>query len=46
MDNENQTPESGSRRRGGKFFSALCSILGTLILLLIIAVCIPVTVRS
>ena len=44
MDNENQTPESGSRRRGGKFFSALCSILGTLILLLIIAVCIPVTV--
>ena len=26
MDNENQTPESGSRRRGGKFFSALCSI--------------------
>lgn len=44
MDNENQTPESGSRRRGGKFLSALCSILGTLILLLIIAVCIPVTV--
>lgn len=43
---KNKTDSSAERRgrQGGKVLPALCSIFGTLILLLVIVVCVPVTV--
>lgn len=44
MSKNNDTSAYRSGRKGGKFFPALCSVLGTLILVSVIAVCIPITV--
>lgn len=44
MKRNNDTSENRSEHRGGKFLPALCSVLGTLILISVILVCIPVTV--
>ncbi|MBR1455739.1 MAG: class B sortase [Oscillospiraceae bacterium] len=43
MDNNKLPTAQHSGKKGGKFFPALCNILGTLILLLVIAVCLPLT---
>ena len=44
MRRSNDISESHSEHGGGKFLPALCSVLGTLILVSVILVCIPVTV--
>lgn len=44
MMRNNNTSENRSEHRGGKFLPALCSVLGTLILISVILICIPVTV--
>lgn len=44
MKRNNDSSENRSEQRGGKFLPALCSVLGTLILVSVIVVCIPVTV--
>lgn len=44
MKRNNNTFEDRSEHRGGKFLPALCSVFGTLILISVILVCIPVTV--
>ena len=44
MKNENASSAEGRKRQGGKFLPTLCSVIGTLILLLVIVVCVPVTV--
>lgn len=44
MKKNNDSSENRSEQRGGKFLPALCSVLGTLILVSVILVCIPVTV--
>ena len=44
MKNENASSAEGRKRQGGKLLPTLCSVIGTLILLLVIVVCVPVTV--
>ncbi|GFI51378.1 MAG: signal peptidase I [Lachnospiraceae bacterium] len=45
MKNREKTQPSGQRRtKGGKFVPALCNLIGTLILISVIATCLPVTV--
>lgn len=44
MRRNNDIPGERSEQRGGKFLPAFCSVLGTLILVSVILVCIPVTV--
>lgn len=43
MKRNNDAFENRSEHRGGKFLPALCSVLGTLILISVILICIPVT---
>ena len=44
MMNESETSAHPSAGKGGKLFPALCSVFGTLILLSVIAVFLPLTV--
>lgn len=44
MQYNKETSETGSGRQGGRILPALCTVFGTLILILVIAVCVPVTV--
>lgn len=44
MSKNNNTSAYRSGHKGGKVFPALCSVSGTLILISVIAVCIPITV--
>ncbi len=44
MSKNNDTSEYRSGHKGGKLLPALCSVSGTLILISVIAVCIPITV--
>lgn len=44
MSKNNDTSAYRSGHKGGKFLPALCSVSGTLILVSVIAVCIPITV--
>ena len=42
--NKDQSSKPIKRSQGGKFFPALCNVLGTLIILFVIAACVPLTV--
>ena len=44
MNMKTLPPEQRSGSEGGKFFPALCNFIGTLILLLVIAVSVPLSV--
>ena len=44
MMKHNNSSKNTKRSQGGNFVPALCNVLGTLILLLVIAVCVPLTV--
>ncbi len=46
MINNGTENKKGSGAKGGKFFSAFCSVIGTIGVILVIVLCVPVTIPA